>query len=196
MSYYPPWFDVAEWILIGAGLLGWLVMKAFAPGRVRGLLKLCGCLSVAVGMIFGGIGSLLFNERAPHLTAEGRFGHVVLHTGKGSSTYFDLLGGQAHDRLYLPSAKSEVQDGELADVTYQAQSGLVLSLHIVDGPHAGFDYSGTDHSFGAFATLFAALVLACYGVLNFVSDGTGEPAQKDNSPSPAGEADTGSMLDL
>ena len=167
-------------------------------GRLRGFAKLGAFLlaSVTLGLI--GLMGILFNARAPHLQASGMFSHVVMHTGKGSSTRFNLIGHSQEtiNSLHISSAKSQIMAGEDAEIIYQAQSGLVLSLHIVDGPHAGFIYTESDRGGEGYFAILLAIGLAGFGIVNFFNDGSAYAGGRDDSPAPEGDTDARSMLQL
>jgi hypothetical protein len=197
VTYYPGWFDGVMGIAIVCGCVCFIAMKWLAAGRTRGLLKLAACLLMAIGLAFGGSGGVLFNSRAAHLTVDGTVSNVVIHTGKGSSTTFALTNAQGEfDGLHISSAKSQISSGEHAHIVYQAGSMVVLELSVLDGPGAGLTYSEGDGTTGAIFTLFIALVFAIYGIVNFISGGTGAPALYDNTPPSPGDADSKSIIDL
>jgi len=197
VSYYPGWLDYAGWSFGIAGALCGLAMKAQPVGRRRGLLKLAACVLVAVGVGFLGTGGVLFNSRAPHLTAQGAIFDVVEHRGRGSSTTFDLRVPSGEiDGFHLSSAVGQIVGGETAEVEYQAGSNAVLSVEILEGRYAGYHATDSDGMTGALFALLGALVLAIYGVANWFNDGTGVPSVEDNREAPDGDVDTKSMLNL
>jgi hypothetical protein len=197
MTYYPVWFDGVTWTAIAGGVVCFLAMKAIAVGPKRGYVKLAACLLMAIGLGFGGAGGVLFNARAPHLEANGTISYVAIHSGRGSSTTFTLITAQGTLKgLSISAARDQIATGEHAQVFYQAESMRALEVHVLDGPGADFSYSDSDGTVGAAFTLFAALMFGIYGVVNFITGGTGAPALDDNSPSPPGDADSKSILDI
>ena len=178
MSYYPAWFDYAEWIPILCAVACFIAMKFLKPGRPRGYLKLSACTLAAMGLCFGAVKSIVFDSRAPHVATEGTIGQTLIHTGKGSSTSLSLAGV----RMHLDGAHHQITDGERADVSYQAQSGIVLSLHVLDGPNAGFDYTDSVGGFGPYFVLLIAAVVALYGFIDWNLDGTAIPLPPRQNP--------------
>jgi hypothetical protein len=173
---------------------------AMAPeptGRKRGYLKLVACELIALGIGFLGTGGILFNMRAPDLTVRGELFDVVRHSGRGSSTKFGLRSPAGEvDNLHISSAIREIADGDTAEVEYQAGSYAVMGIRIVAGRYSGYEATGQNGMAGAAVTLIAAPVLALFGIMNWLSDGTATPSSRDNKPAPDGDVDTKSMLDL
>ena len=197
LSYYPGWFDYAEWFFGGVGVLCWLGMTAQPVGRRRGFLKLGACVLLAIGVGFAGSGGVLFNLRAPHLTAKGELFDVFRHSGRGSSTTFDLhVPSGEIDGFHLSSAIDQIVGSETAEVEYQADSHAVLHIDILEGRYAGYEATGSDGMTGSVISLFAALILAIYGVVDWFNDGTGIPSSPNNTKAPDGDVDTKSMLNL
>jgi len=179
MSYYPGWFDYAKWIPLLCAVVCFLAMNAFKPGRPRGYLRLTGCILVAIGLCFGAVISIVFDAHAPHIAAEGAITLTSIHSGKGSSTTFSLTNMPlTGPRLRMDGAHHQVVDGERADVTYQAQTGTVLSLHVLDRPNAGFDYTDTVGGFGPYFVFLIAAAFALYGIIDWNIDGTAKPLPK------------------
>ncbi len=197
MSYYPAWLDYAGWLFVVAGALCAMAMAPEPTGRKRGYLKLVACELIALGIGFLGAGGVLFNMRAPDLTARGELFDVVRHSGRGSSTNFRLRVPTGEiDGLSISSAIHQIADGDIAEVEYQAGSYAVIDIRIVTGRYSGYEATGQNGMAGAVVTLVAAPVLALFGIMNWLSDGTATPSSRENKPAPDGDVDTKSMLDL
>jgi hypothetical protein len=198
VDYYPRWFDYAAWIIAGSGALCFLAMLPEPSGRKRGLLKLVSCLLLAIGAAFGATAGILFNLRAPHLTARGEIFNVVIHTGKGSETRFRLRVPTGEiDELHLSSALREISDGETVEVVYQADTDAILHLRILDGPYQGYQSKSNSGMGGPVLGAIAAFALAFYGVLDWFTDGTAASSpSSDNQAAVDGDVDTASMLNL
>ena len=197
MHYYWPGLDYVKWLFFAAGAWSFFLMNSEEVGRKRGLLKLTGCVLIAAGAICWGISGILFNRYAPHLTAEGHLSNLVVQGGKGASTSFRLLTPSGEiDNLSLDKAVRWVHERDQARVIYQDESHAVLSLALLDGSYAGDVVLGNDGSFGSWCALICGLVLAGYGVLDWLNDGTAIPPPEDNRAAPDGDVDTKSMLDL
>jgi len=81
-------------------------------------------------------------------------------------------------------------------VVYQDESYAVLAVDVMDGPDAGFRYTDNPNIFSSWFVVALAIVLAGYGVLDWLNDGTAPPPPEDNRAVPDGDVDTKSMLDL
>lgn len=180
MTYYPDWFDYAKWLFVGFGAFGGFLTLSEPAGRKRGLLKLGFCTLLASGIVIGALGGVLFNLRAPHLTAEGTLFDVNVHHGKSSSTVFRLRTTTTDeiDGLSMSGAHDDLLNGAVARVTYQDGSLSVLRVQILEGPYAGKDHSEIDGLVPSWIALFFGVGLAAYGVLNWLKDGTGAPVRR------------------
>ena len=152
---------------------------------------------LAAGIAFGGVGGVLFNLRAPHLTAEGTLFDVALHHGKNSSTRFCLrTSTEEIDDLTLSGAYGDLVDGEIAEVTYQSGSRLALHVKVLEGPYAGFDHAESDGLMPSWMAVVLAIALATYGVLDWLNDGTATSSDPGNQSAPDGDVDSQSMLNI
>lgn len=199
MTYYPDWFDYAKWLFVGFGALGGFLTLSEPAGRKRGLLKLGFCTLLASGIVIGALGGVLFNLRAPHLTAEGTLFDVFVRHGKRSYTTFRLRSTTTSeiDGLSMSSAHDDLLNGEVARVTYQDGSLLALRVLVLEGPNAGKDHTEIDGLIPSWIALVFGIGLAAYGVLNWLKDGTGIPFRRRRQPAaPDGDVDSQSMLHL
>ena len=199
MHYYWPGLDYLKWIMgvIAAGCF--LMMLPEPASTKRGFLKLAACCIAASAIFCGALAGVLFNKRAPHRSVEGVLRGVKVWDGKGSHTDFrlDQVGGETL-ALSIDRAVSWIHDGDFVNVVYQAGSGAVLSITMLAGPSTGWrSTGGNDGEFGAWMALVAAVALAGYGVLDWISDGRAIPNEAPQSvPAPDGDVDSASMLNL
>jgi hypothetical protein len=199
MALYPDWLDYAGWSLAGIGLLCLLLMLPQPTGTTRGYLKLSALVLLGVGAGIGAITGILFNLRAPVLHAQGELFQVSHHGGKGSHTDFGLRTPTGDiDGLSISSNVEAIAEGEVASVEYQQFSNRVLGVRIVDGAYRGVETTATNGLFGSCLLLLGSVVLAGYGFLDWMSDGTAIPAEtaEDTVAAPDGDVDTQSMLNL
>ena len=197
MGYYPSWIDYAGWSFVVVGALFAFAMMPEPTGRKRGFLKLAACELIAIGIGFLGTGGVLFNLRAPELSAHGTVAYTIHHRGKGSSTTFTLrLASGEIVVLHISPVTDRIRNGETAEVEYQGGSYAALNVRILAGPYAGYEATAPNGMTGAVFTLLGALGLGLFGIMNWMSDGTATPSQPDDQPAPDGEVDTKSMLNL
>jgi hypothetical protein len=194
---YGVWFDYMCWAIEIAGAVCGFSMLSEPAGRKRGLLKLSTCLLLATGFGCASTKGILFNLRAPTLNATGQLFDVFHHNGKNSSTDFRLRVPTGKiDALHLDSDRLRIMNGELARVTYQADSYALLHIEILDGPYAGYTADGSNGLTGAIWGLLASICIAAYGIVNWISDGNATTPDSDTRAMPDGGVDTQSMLNL
>jgi hypothetical protein len=196
MQYYPHWLDYFELALGAGGALCFLAMQPQPEGPKRGWLKLAACASIGLAVSLAGICGALFNARAMHYEEQGQIFNVVRHGGRSASTKFSLRSGDGQVAgLSFSSDVPQIVDGELADVVFQADSYVVLHVTIVQGDYGGFEKSASDGIFGSWISILGGLALMAYGILNWVSDGTGIVVESEaNQLPPDGDVDQSSLL--
>jgi hypothetical protein len=200
VTSYPTWAAVIAWTLLVAGLGTALSTLSQPAGLKRGYMRLTGYALLGASLLLGGICGVLFNVEALHVTVRGQLFRVAIHTGgKSSDSQFCLRvpSGEV-DGLYAESALYRLEDGTNAEIVYQSGTKLVLQITLLDGPYTGYIYSGSDDFYVWLLATFAGIVLAAYGVWEWLNDRNGEPPVPDhsNNQEPPSDVDTRSLLNL
>jgi hypothetical protein len=199
MSFYPPWLDYLAYALaIAAALVGWAV-RSQPVGLRRGRLKLTALLFLSTAILLGAVDAIVFNTRAPRLTAQGIVSNVAKSHGRNSYTVFSLTTSTGEiDGLQLGSVIDQIVNNESAVIIYQAGSNKVLQITITNGFASGYTTSRSDGMTGSVAALIAGIIVLAYAILNFLSDGQGTPppSSSEFKPAPDGEVDTKSIIQL
>jgi hypothetical protein len=195
MHYYPVWFDYAKWLFSIAGGFCAFAMMTEPASRKRGWLKLGFCCFIAMAMLFGGAAGVIFNSRAAIHEATGTvFGSNVTR-GRGATTRFRIPQPEGEFDFSITGTHDAIENGEVVRVIYQDASYAVLSVEVIDGVNQGYRFRDTTNLHGSWFVVMLALVLAGYGLLDWMNDGTAIPPPDDRS-APDGDVDTKSVLDL
>jgi hypothetical protein len=168
--YYPVILPVLAWSSAAFGLFCELVRMRSRSGRRRRQAEFAAMLLFATALALGGTTGLLFNLRAPHLTADGVVYDVRSIGTHGQQRQFNIFTRpESAEPFELSWDNPHIRDGQLARVTWQAGSHRLLSVEVLYGPEQRYRTTQRDGTTGSLYCLGGALILVLFGCVRWFS---------------------------